>query len=149
VYHEAQKIDPWHGGSYPGADFYYEGTSVLAGLKVMKNLGFFKSYRWAFDLNDLVMGVGYNGPAVIGTFWYEGMLHPDKEGWVRPVGEALGGHATLVYSVNVKHEYFTIRNSWGTGWGKGGDCYISYPDMETLLKNQGEAVFALRRTVKV
>jgi hypothetical protein len=57
VYWEAQKIDQWPGGSYPGANPKYSGTSVLAGLKVLKNKGFISEYKWSFSLNELVIGV--------------------------------------------------------------------------------------------
>jgi len=72
IYWEAQKIDPWEGGAYPGATPQYEGTSVLAGVKMLKTLGYIDGYKWAFGLNDLVMAVGYAGPAVLGVPWYEG-----------------------------------------------------------------------------
>src|SRR5687767_6560054 len=48
IYWEAQRNDPWEGGSYPGAKPIYEGTSVLAGVKVVHKLGHIKEYRWAF-----------------------------------------------------------------------------------------------------
>lgn len=38
-YHQMQKIDYWAGGSYPGASPVYEGTSVDAGLNVMRKFG--------------------------------------------------------------------------------------------------------------
>lgn len=38
-YHEMQRIDYWAGGSYPGASPQYEGTSVDAGLNVMRRYG--------------------------------------------------------------------------------------------------------------
>jgi hypothetical protein len=66
IYWEAQKIDEWKGGSYPGASPFYEGTSVLAGLKVAQKAGWADGYRWSFSLDDLILGVGYNGPAVLG-----------------------------------------------------------------------------------
>lgn len=146
VYHEAQKIDPWSGGSYPGANPFYEGTSVLAGVKVLHKKGFFKSYRWAFGIHDLTLGVGYNGPAVIGVPWYSGMFNTDSNGFIHADGYIAGGHAVLVRAVNTKKGYFTIRNSWGKDWGVNGDCYISVSDMEKLLNERGEAVFMLNRT---
>lgn len=38
-YHQMQMIDYWAGGSYPGASPVYEGTSVDAGLNVMRKFG--------------------------------------------------------------------------------------------------------------
>lgn len=149
VYHEAQKIDPWSGGSYPGASPFYEGTSVLAGVKVLHKRGFFGSYRWAFGINDLVMGLGYNGPAVLGINWYSGMYEPDNNGFIKPTGYVAGGHAILARAINVKKGYITLRNSWGKNWGINGDCYISIEDMDKLLRENGEAVFMLNRTAKI
>lgn len=148
VYWEAQKIDPWHGGSYPGAYPVYEGTSVLAGVKVLQKKGLFKEYRWAFGINDLILGLGYNGPSVLGINWYSGMFNTNERGFISPTGYLAGGHAILARSVNIKKEYITLRNSWGKEWGVNGDCYISFSDMDRLLKENGEAVFVRKRTSK-
>lgn len=149
VYHEAQKIDQWTGGSYPGAVPQYDGTSVLAGVKVLHKRGFFKSYRWAFGIDDLVLGLGHNGPAVLGINWYNGMSDPDANGFITPTGGISGGHAILARAVNVKKGYITLRNSWGKSWGKDGDCYITIADMDKLLQERGEAVFLLNRTTNI
>jgi len=149
VYHEAQRVDPWDGGSYPGAAPFYEGTSVLAGVKILHKKGFFKSYRWAFGIEDLILGLGYIGPAVLGINWYTDMLNTDENGFIHPTGSVAGGHAILARAVNVKEGYITLRNSWGKNWGKNGDCYITFDDMEKLLGEYGEAVFMLNRTSKV
>jgi hypothetical protein len=148
VYWEAQRTDPWEGGSYPGANPFYEGTSVLAGVKVLQKAGAFQEYRWAFSMNDIIMGVGYNGPAVIGVNWYEGMFNPDKNGFIRPTGFLGGGHAVMLKGVNVRKRIFTIRNSWGRSWGKNGDCYITFDDLNTLMNQRGECVFLMKRTKK-
>jgi hypothetical protein len=148
VYWEAQKIDPWAGGIYPGATPIYEGTSVLAGVKILHKKKFFKEYRWAFNFNDLIAGIGYNGPAVLGLNWYEGMFDTDSDGFIKPSGYIAGGHAVLARAVNVKTGVVTIRNSWGKSWGRGGDCYIKFADLERLLYERGEAVFLVGRTAK-
>jgi hypothetical protein len=145
VYWEAQKIDPWEGGSYPGASPVYEGTSVLAGVKVLKNLGYIEQYRWAFGLDDLVMAVGYCGPAVLGVAWYEGMFDPWSCGHLHVQGQVAGGHAILCKGVDVKDRTFTLHNSWGRSWGNGGDAKISWSEMERLLHEQGEAVIPMGR----
>jgi len=148
VYWEAQKIDPWEGGSYPGATSFYEGTSILAGVKILHKKKFFKEYRWAFSLNDVLLGLGYNGPAVLGLNWYEGMMWPDKDGYIKPTGKLLGGHAIMARAVDIKNQRVILRNSWGAAWGNNGDCYISFDDLNTLLHQYGEAVFLIKRTSK-
>ena len=145
VYWNAQKIDPWEGGSYTGASPTYEGTSVLAGVQTLHKLGAFDEYRWAFNMNDIIMGVGHNGPAVIGVNWYEGMFNPDTNGFIKPTGALGGGHAVMLKGVNVKKEIFTIRNSWGRSWGKDGDCYITFNDLQQLMDNGGECMFMMKR----
>lgn len=147
VYWEAQKIDQWSGGAYPGARPFYEGTSVLAGVKVIQKLGFIKEYRWAFGLEDLILAVGYKGPAVIGVNWYDGMYEPNSNGYLEVSGDLVGGHSTLINGVNVREESFNIHNSWGRSWGNGGDAKISFSDMEILLQEQGEAVIPMSRAI--
>lgn len=145
IYWEAQKIDPWEGGSYPGAAPAYEGTSVLAGVQILKKLGYIEQYRWAFGLNDLVMAVGYSGPAVLGVPWYEGMFKPHSCGYLHTDGQKAGGHAILCKGVDVKARTFTLHNSWGSAWGNHGDALISWTEMEKLLHEQGEAVIPVGR----
>ena len=145
IYWPAQREDNFPGGAYPGASPRYEGTSVLAGIRVAQALGYFEEYRWAFSLEDLIMGVGHNGPAVCGFRWREGMMQTDSNGFIHATGEEVGGHCTLTRAVNIKKQYFTIRNSWGPQWGEGGDCKISFDDMELLLNSRADAAFFLHR----
>ena len=145
IYWEAQKIDEWTGGAYPGADPFYEGTSVLAGAKVVKKLGYITEYRWAFSLEDLVLAVGHEGPAVIGIPWYEGMFNPMGCGFLHISGEVAGGHAILVRGVNVEKRHFSLHNSWGKDWGFDGRAKITWDEMERLLYEGGEACIPVGR----
>lgn len=147
IYWEAQKIDYWSGGSYPGASPRYEGTSVLAGVKVVKRLNYIKQYRWAFGLEEALYGIGHNGPAVIGVNWREGMLNTDSSGYIRNTGRSVGGHCVLVYQVDMRNRRVTIRNSWGKGWGRNGNCYVTFKDFEAMLQDRGECCFLLNRTI--
>lgn len=132
VYRDAQRVDEW-----PGED--YEGTSVLAGSKVVQSRGFQDGYRWAFGGNDeLVLVVGYTGPVVLGTAWYSGMFTPDRSGVIRPTGTVEGGHAILVKGVSIARRLYRLQNSWGAGWGVGGDCFVSFDDMDRLRSEDGE-----------
>lgn len=146
IYWEAQKIDPWVGGSYPDASPQYEGTSVLCGIKVLQRLGYIKEYRWSFSVSDLILAVGYVGPVVLGLNWYAGMFEPHDCGYLHVSGELSGGHAILCRGVNVKDRYFLLHNSWGKSWGNDGTAKISFDEMKRLLDEDGEAVVPVVRS---
>lgn len=153
LYHEAQKIDPWDGGSYEGAIPFYEGTSVLAGVKIAQQRGHYSEYRWGFGLDDLILGVGYGGPAILGINWYTGMFRPDINGYIHPTGSLAGGHCLICIGVSVSRREFLLVNSWGSDWSTiswgisthKGYCKITYEDMDRLLKESGEACFPTRQ----
>lgn len=145
LYWKAQQADEWEGGSYEGAAPFYEGSSVLAGAKVVHGLGYIEQYRWALNLHDLIVAVGYKGPAVVGFNWYSGMFDTDADGFVRATGSLQGGHCLLVTGVDVKRRRFRLHNSWGKGWGVGGDCFLSFDDADRLLHEDGEACIPLGR----
>lgn len=145
VYYDAQRIDQWPGGAYPGASPRMEGTSVLAVAKVCQARGFIPEYRWAFGVNQLIVAVGHQGPAVIGVPWYEGMVNPGPDGFLRRTGRVIGGHSVLVQGVSVESHSFLIHNSWGVDWGVGGQAWISFADMGKLLAARGEACIPVTR----
>lgn len=138
IYRWAQQLDEWPGENY-------EGTSVLAGAKVCHAQGHFTEYRWATSLEDLLLGIGYWGPAVLGVNWYSGMFDTDHDGYIHPTGSVMGGHAILAHRVNVPGRFVQLHNSWGSGWGVQGRARISFDDLERLLADDGEACIPVRR----
>jgi len=150
IYWEAQKIDPWPGGAYPGHEAdgpFEEGSSVLAAAKVCQGLGHFKEYRWAFGLDDLILAVGYAGPAVLGIAWYDGMYEPDAEGYIHPTGEFMGYHCIATTAVSVRTKSFWLPNSWGDWGPQRGWCRLSFDDMDRLLHEEGEACIPIQRNL--
>lgn len=145
IYWPAQRIDQWPGGAYPGAAPFYEGTSVLAGIKTAAKLGYYGEYRWAFGEADLALAVSHLGPAVIGVNWYTGMFRPDARGYLNATGQVEGGHCTLVIGLNARYSYYTIYNSWGPGWGKAGTARIRRSTMDRLLREEGDAAIITQR----
>ncbi len=144
VYSHAQKIDEWDGEDY-------DGTSVLAGAKVMQGAGFLNQYRWAFSMGELTDALMIRGPVVIGTYWYENMFDAPN-GILTPGGEEVGGHCLLVigYKQNAPElggeNGFWLQNSWGKDWGKGGLALIREYDLAWLLAKDGEACVPFRRS---
>lgn len=141
LYRSAQKIDEWEGEAY-------EGTSVLAGAKVLKLGGFVSEYRWAFGVEDVLDALAFVGPVVLGVPWFDSMYSTGPGGLVRVSGSQVGGHAILATGFGVRRfgglrgrREFVVRwrNSWGFTYGVGGDGYIRLEDLGLLLKGVGEA----------
>ncbi len=145
VYFDAQRIDPWEGGAYPGASPHYQGTSVLAGAQVIHAAGHFAEYRWAFGLDDLILALGYSGPAVLGIDWHNQMFDPDADGLLHPTDGVAGGHAILANGVSIRRRLVRLHNSWGPDWGINGEAYIGFDDLATLLAAGGEACIPVGR----
>lgn len=154
LYRRAQQIDEWEGEDY-------EGTSVLAGAKVVTERGLISEYRWCFSIEDVRDAVITSGPVVIGIPWYESMYETRPSGLVEVDGDLVGGHCLLVYGYhpgmrisgedwNARYRVFRWRNSWGPGYGKNGNGLIRYEDLRDLLADWGEAAVSVgRKTVRL
>lgn len=147
VYQTAKKID-----EFPGEN--YDGTSVLAGAKVMRSRGFIKSYRWAFSIEDVRDALIQEGPVVIGVPWKEGMYETGANGVVKVTGKSVGGHCLVLtgYDPAMKigsrtYEVYRWRNSWGASYGINGSGYIKANDLAKLLKGVGEACVPIGRQI--
>lgn len=142
LYQRCQVEDEW-----PGED--YEGTSVRALFKVLKAAGYIGEYRWAFDAETIVNQVLAAGPVVMGTEWLYEMFVPDRWGYIQAKGDQAGGHAWLVLGAyrdrqNPDGTKGAVRmlNSWGTGWGLNGRAWLTFGDLDKLVKDAGEACVA-------
>ena len=150
IYYAAQQWDVWEGTNY-------DGTSVLAGAKVVHSLGHMPEYRWAFGIDDVLKTLSQVGPIVLGVNWYEGMFNTNEDGLISPTGNLAGGHAILANGVQFREKHgfwwkdlpepiIKLHNSWGTSWGVDGDAFITASDLATLLNQQGEACVPVKRT---
>lgn len=135
VYSVAQDLDEWDGKDY-------DGTSVRGGAKALQQLGFISAYHWTDDLPTMIDTLLNLSPLVIGINWYDQMFYPDSKGIIKVGGEMAGGHAIKVDGVDTVKKLFRLKNSWGRDWGKKGFCYLSFDDMERLVKEDGEVMVA-------
>jgi hypothetical protein len=136
IYENAQRVDEWAGENYAG-------TSVRGGVKYLQSVGKVSSYYWGFNLTTLINSVLNLGPVVVGTNWYNGMFYPNRNGLIKISGRIAGGHAYVINGVNTVTRLFRIKNSWGQSWGQSGHAYISFTDMERLIRERGEICFAV------
>lgn len=153
LYCEAQQLDPWPGGcgtKDKGDD--YEGTSVLAMMKVAQGRGFISEYAWEYsNLENVIKTLLEIGPVMVGTNWYSGMELNQSDGNSRnailvPEGRLVGGHAYLLDEINLtkarKGTEIGIFNSWGPNWGWNGRAFISLDNFEKLMREDGEVCLA-------
>lgn len=135
IYSAATKLDKF-AGSYPPDD---TGTDANSVAKALRAMGKAKSWSHAFGLEHVLDALQLK-PVMLGINWYEDMFNPNSAGQVHPTGALAGGHETLIRGDDPVAKMVRIRNSWGKSWGVGGDYFLSYADLETLLGESGDAL---------
>lgn len=125
------------------------GTTVRAGAKALETMGRLKSYVWAYSSKECANWILRQGPVVIGIPWYSLMFQVTQDGYVIPGGANVGGHCVLVYGCDVPLRTLYIQNSWGTSWGHGGRCKMTFDVLDNLLSDHGECCAAVERKLTV
>lgn len=132
-YKTCQKIDEWPGENY-------SGTSVSALCKLLKDRGFIETAVMTTSFEEMVRWKLYRGPLMISTPWHEGCYRPNAQGFIRPTGKKVGGHAILDRAIT-RWRTAVWFNSWGASFGFGGNGYVSESDMRWLI-SQGLRAYA-------
>lgn len=140
LYHAAQLEDEWPGENY-------EGSSVRGAAKALTKMDRLVSYVWGQDAADVRDWLILQGTVIMGTNWYQGMMDPDPQGYLRLTGRMVGGHAWLLCGYRAPQNDFQMINSWGKSWGSGGKAYLRFRDLDRLIALEGEACAALERPV--
>jgi hypothetical protein len=73
------------------------------------------------DLATIKAAIYDLGPIVVSTPWYRSWFRPAAGLLPRP-DTLVGGHAIVAYGWDARR--LRLRNSWGTAWGVGGDCWM-------------------------
>lgn len=148
LYRLAQKLD-----QFPD-DVPYEGTSTLGGVKAYQQMGFATSYRWGFNVDDVLATLSNLGPVIIGINWYESMYDTLPNGLVEVSGNLAGGHCICLtghwlgkmFRGEAKPRHVVEwTNSWGPSYGLNGRGYIAPEDLDVLLRQQGECCVPMGR----
>lgn len=144
LYRDAQHVDEWLGNDY-------EGTSVNAGAKVMRDRGLLREWRWARNAQEVALSINNIGPVVLGVNWYDGMYEAPR-GILDIHGSLAGGHCILAYATRLRGRVFEdepavgIFNSWGPYYGNNGTAWIRLSALERLMRENGEAAVPVRRS---
>lgn len=132
IYDEARRIDEW-----PDNDNVDEGTSVRAGLNVLKRHGVIQNFHWAESADQALEYMLKYGPLVFGTDWTYDMFEPDGQNVIRPTGRSAGGHAWFAYAGQWDDKFITGLTSWGESFGYLGSFKLSLYDIDELFKRGG------------
>jgi hypothetical protein len=153
IYRAACHLDPWPENDNEDLDF---GTSVDAGARAAKALGYLSEFRWAWDFETAEEYVLTLGPLVIGVNWYESMFNArwetvanGEKRWCIVIDESeggvAGGHCVVVNGRNRELKTWRIKNSWGRSWGVNGRASIKDNDFRRLIEEQGEICLPVER----
>lgn len=132
--------DEFPGNWTPDLQGQDTGTSANALGKVLRFKGIVDEWRHADDLPTFLSAL-QAGPVLLGIWWHQSMFHPDVAGVIHPDGSKVGGHEITAIGDDATG-FVEIRNHWrnhdGSWWGRNGNAFISYADLEALLVDQGE-----------
>lgn len=151
-YWEVQRGDEFPGGEYPGATPQSGGTSVLSAVKKITALGYYDSYYWAFNIDQVLQALSHEGPLIFGTWWLNSMWETRPSGLLEVgnpdnPGERDGGHGYLARGLILKprlkgekinEPVIRYVNNWNRTWGADGEFYMKVSDAERLQKADGE-----------
>jgi C1A family cysteine protease len=108
--------------------------SNLPPLNVFNNSKRFRKFTYTFISQDItsIKNSLYtkNNPIIFGFMVYSSFMSTNSNGQI-PIPDVnnealLGGHCMTIVGYNDVSRKFTCANSWGTGWGNKGYCYMPY-----------------------
>lgn len=88
--------------------------------------GFYKIFSVGEErIDEIKSALRVKCPVVFGTPVFTAFRY--SQGPVAmPSGASIGGHALCIVGFDDTQKVFIVRNSWGTGWGDKGYCYMPY-----------------------
>ena len=104
---------------------YLPPSSVFVTAQQNKTISFSSIVK---NLTTLQTYLSNNIPIIIGINAFSSIFTPIQGRIADPTNnqQPIGGHCILIVGYNNTTSLFTIRNSWGTGWGNSGYATISY-----------------------
>lgn len=158
LWEQAKVYDEWP-DTNPGDN---EGTSVRAGMDVLRQVGHVRilrgkdrpenlvegisENRWATRVDEVRASISSGIPVTIGINWYEGFDNPQQYGLdylVQVTGQIRGGHCVCVIGASDRRQAVCFTNNWGTYYPR--KVFISYSDLQRLLNEEGEATLVTDR----
>lgn len=133
AYREVTALDPYPGTWEPDDT----GSDGLSLWKLWRQRGYVGGSEHVMSIDDAHVLI-QKGPYPIGISWLADMDSPGTDGVVKVGGRSRGGHEILLYRYDLGCDLWWCRNSWGTGWGKGGDFAFDTPGYQRLMDLQAD-----------
>lgn len=121
IYQRAKQID-----GFPTE----EGTSLEAGLQAAQDLGLMPTVTGIREVGteaEVKQGLHRFGVVLSAFNCTDLWSTPGDDGWMRPGGQTLGGHAVIIAGASEVDgpPYFSLQNSWGADIGWRGFARMS------------------------
>ena len=120
-----------------------KGTSAVSACQALLTRKAIDRYEWVTDIDGLRYTLLELGPVCVGSTWYTSMDSPIPQGdqvymKINYSSAVRGGHEYVIDRIDLdpldgSEPYYTMLNSWGTSWGKGGTARFRLADLETLI----------------
>lgn len=121
-------------GQYPPTDTGSDGVTTAS---VLKTWGLISGYLHGFSLLSTLTALAAT-PVILGTEWLEDMFNPNSDGSLQVSGAVAGGHEYVLDELDVENRRVWIQNSWSADWGQDGRAWLSFADLDKLLKAEGD-----------
>lgn len=159
LWEQAKVYDEWP-DTNPGDN---NGTSVRAGMDVLRQVGHVRilrgkdnpasliegiqENRWATQVDEVRGSISQGVPVALGINWYAGFDHPSRSAlldyWVNIAGSIRGGHCVCIIGASDRRQAVCITNNWGESYPR--KVWISYSNLQRLLSEDGEATLVTDR----
>lgn len=117
------------------------GSTGPWSMTVLRKLGLIRTWHHCRTLHAALRLLNH-GPISVGVPWYQSMFTPDADHTIHldTSSGLAGGHQVCIVANDTRRRRVKIRNSWGAGWGDQGHAWISWDDLDALLRDGGDVV---------
>jgi C1A family cysteine protease len=93
------------------------------------------------DVESIKAALVTCGPLVTTMMVYSDFMYYRSGIYKYTSGQLEGGHAIILVGYDDATQAFTVKNSWGTGWGESGYFRIAYSEISTRVLFGEETIY--------
>jgi C1A family cysteine protease len=93
------------------------------------------------DVESIKAALVTYGPLVTTMMVYSDFMYYSSGIYKYTSGQLEGGHAIILVGYDDSTQAFTVKNSWGTGWGESGFFRIAYSEISSRVLFGEETIY--------